>query len=749
MKKTRDNSKNTDLLTGISAMNLTDRLYCILTLFVFSFFIFFAETSHASVPGPEYTEPTMECWFTPELTGLAADLDHDPVKIFKWVYENIESPQPMFKDGNSIKFRPFYTQSRLGAHTTYMAGHANHWDVSSLLITLLRISGIPARYAQYAETDYVWVEAWIRQSNYRNGSGDDESGQWIPMVPWFKEYHTQPGLDLFTGSQVPAGLDFDFDSYLLTDNPKHAAELYEEKFQDYLALHHAGQTLQTIAYNQTVKNYELSILAPALPTDMRINANIITFAEVPESERVSITLDFKKYDGDGLLLSYTAVLPEISGKRICLDFKNVSGTLKPVIKVDGVIVKGGESTDPGLAASEKFYISYIGGGYTNRVNRPPMDAGTFIHIGLDPVAASPETIATLKEEYSSLDPAIISDPGNREQLLGRMGKILSDTFLLRNFQITRRMDSLVHGRTVWSTFSPTFIFADPANIDSDMESKFWFHPQWNIDAQSASGYYKRQGDQLEPMEWNHPVYKLARWLSGYASSYNEGMIFDDWQDTPSASTIKGLMIANKDPDIDVAGMTTADIPMLENLKSDYGVVDNALHPSTLDYMIDRLNEGGRVIAPLKKITYEGMSGYVMLVNNPDGTIGDSYLFNMFEGGKTSDHVIQSETTVPSTTFHDTSPSISPAAQQTVTDTYVNNDTTTASKNNWFDAAKSWVGDPVDMATGEFFHEELPDIIIPSRGFYLSVVRTYKSQLIYNGPFGYGWTWNHAKHIVGK
>ncbi|MCK5230806.1 MAG: RHS repeat protein, partial [Desulfobulbaceae bacterium] len=105
------------------------------------------------------------------------------------------------------------------------------------------------------------------------------------------------------------------------------------------------------------------------------------------------------------------------------------------------------------------------------------------------------------------------------------------------------------------------------------------------------------------------------------------------------------------------------------------------------------------------------------------------------------------TTAPSSSFHDTSPSISPAAQQTVTDTYVNNDTTTASKNDWFDAAKSWVGDPVDMATGEFFHEELPDIVIPSRGFDLSVIRTYKSQLIYNGLFGYGWTWNHAEHIV--
>jgi hypothetical protein len=49
-------------------------------------------------------------------------------------------------------------------------------------------------------------------------------------------------------------------------------------------------------------------------------------------------------------------------------------------------------------------------------------------------------------------------------------------------------------------------------------------------------------------------------------------------------------------------------------------------------MIARLNQGGQVTAPLRNVTYEGMTGYVMLVNNPDGRIGDSYLFNMFQGG---------------------------------------------------------------------------------------------------------------------
>ncbi len=63
------------------------------------------------------------------------------------------------------------------------------------------------------------------------------------------------------------------------------------------------------------------------------------------------------------------------------------------------------------------------------------------------------------------------------------------------------------------------------------------------------------------------------------------------------------------------------------------------------------------------------------------------------------------------------------------------------------AAISAIGDPVDMASGEFYTEETPDFLIKSRGLDLSIIRKYRSQLIYNGPFGYGWTWNHAERIL--
>jgi transglutaminase-like putative cysteine protease len=94
-----------------------------------------------------------------ELVALAASLGNDPLRIFSYVYDN-------------ITFLHNYSGSRLGALATYRAGHGNEWDTSSLLIALLRISNIEARYVLHDEGDTVFVEALLPQPNYRgHGAG--------------------------------------------------------------------------------------------------------------------------------------------------------------------------------------------------------------------------------------------------------------------------------------------------------------------------------------------------------------------------------------------------------------------------------------------------------------------------------------------------------------------------------------------------------------------------------------------------
>jgi len=77
---------------------------------------------------------TIEVKFTPAIQAKATELNHNPVKIYNWVRNNIE-------------FVPTYGSIQ-GADYCLQTKQCNAIDTSSLLIALLRASGIYARYAQ-------------------------------------------------------------------------------------------------------------------------------------------------------------------------------------------------------------------------------------------------------------------------------------------------------------------------------------------------------------------------------------------------------------------------------------------------------------------------------------------------------------------------------------------------------------------------------------------------------------------------
>lgn len=70
--------------------------------------------------------------FTPAIQAKAAELNHNPAQIYKWVYDNIE-------------YVPTYGSIQ-GADFTLQSKRGNAFDTSSLLIALLRASNVPARY---------------------------------------------------------------------------------------------------------------------------------------------------------------------------------------------------------------------------------------------------------------------------------------------------------------------------------------------------------------------------------------------------------------------------------------------------------------------------------------------------------------------------------------------------------------------------------------------------------------------------
>jgi hypothetical protein len=75
---------------------------------------------------------TIEVKFTPAIQAKAAELNHNPTKIYNWVRNNIE-------------YVPTYGSIK-GADYCLQTKQCNDFDTASLLIALLRASGIHARY---------------------------------------------------------------------------------------------------------------------------------------------------------------------------------------------------------------------------------------------------------------------------------------------------------------------------------------------------------------------------------------------------------------------------------------------------------------------------------------------------------------------------------------------------------------------------------------------------------------------------
>ena len=85
-----------------------------------------------TLPGPADLAETIEVQFTPDIVQLAASLNHNPVEIYNWVH-------------NEIAFTPVWGSIQ-GAQHCLETRVCNAFDTSSLVIALLRVSGIPARY---------------------------------------------------------------------------------------------------------------------------------------------------------------------------------------------------------------------------------------------------------------------------------------------------------------------------------------------------------------------------------------------------------------------------------------------------------------------------------------------------------------------------------------------------------------------------------------------------------------------------
>ena len=463
------------------------------------------------------------------------------------------------------------------------------------------------------------------------------------------------------------------------------------------------------------------------------------------------------YKTKEVLLSYEVFLPAVASSRLVLDFIPASqgdasiingyggivktpeykAKVRPVLKVDGVVVATGET----IYIGERIGWNHIIDGKIDE--RPPKDVGVMMTIAYDAFNVSSDYLEKVKEELENIDISSVQNDSTREKYLGRYADLLAKNFLLRNLEATRRTYDLLHIKSNYHTgLYSTLVYTYPSNLSTDFNVAFGIHPSWGIDAYHNGGA-KRKILTNESIAFLSEFGVFASNLYMYGGSYNEGLVFEDWQSTYGANSIRTLMAANEQG-IPVVKLTASDVKnghlyVLENQTIDR-------YPDyTIKSFITALVDGGATItAPVRKINYEGMSltGYLEF-----SAEHMAYFFNMNNGGGSTD------TTVDNSNFETTTIVGADASGQE----YLSGDSsllsfeTTGSEvyidTSSVEAMTVADGDPVDMVKGEFYQDERPDIHIKAAGSALEISRKYKSQSTYNGPFGYGWTWAHMERLL--
>lgn len=305
---------------------------------------------------------------TPAIRKLAADLGKNPHKIYQWVHDNIYWQPPQ----GSVQ----------GAQDTLDKKAGNAMDTASLLIALLRASGIPARYVygsvevpaeqmmnwvggaktidaaqqvlgqggipnvalvsggkiSAVRIEHTWVEALIQYQPGRGAKhvpGQSVPDTWVPMDGSFKQYTFKPGMDL--AAAVP------LDANALLSAAQQGAQInqaegwvqnlntaalqsqlnsYQQRLKTYIDSQNAGHsTVGDVLGQRNAQIDALPYLAGTLPYTVKARSQ--QFSEVPDRLRAkfkySIHPDQRSAAwGDGAILSFTAPTASLAGKKLTL-----------------------------------------------------------------------------------------------------------------------------------------------------------------------------------------------------------------------------------------------------------------------------------------------------------------------------------------------------------------------------------------------------------------------------------------------
>ena len=331
-----------------------------------------------------------------DITALAASLNHDPYAIYKWVYDNIE-------------YTPTYGSVQ-GAQDTLDKKAGNDMDQASLLIALLRASGIAARYVvgtveipsaqamnwiggvkttdaaqqllgqggvpnvalvsggviSAIRIEHTWVEAFIQYypgRGARHVAGVSAPDTWVPLDASYKQYSETAGMDLQTAVPLDATALATAAQQGATVNQAEGwvqnlnsaaiqsqLTAYQSQLQNYINSQNAGNsTVGNVLGTRTPVAFSLPYLPNTLPYTVRARSQ--QFSEVPNNLRAQFKYEIYADQtsanwGDDPLLSWQTPTVSIAGKKVTIAWVAATAADQAAIQALIPTPPAGQQLDP-------------------------------------------------------------------------------------------------------------------------------------------------------------------------------------------------------------------------------------------------------------------------------------------------------------------------------------------------------------------------------------------------------------------
>jgi cell wall-associated NlpC family hydrolase len=625
--------------------------------------IMFAQAT-GDLPTAADLAETPEVQFTPEIQARAAELGHNPVKIYEWVLNNIE-------------YAPTYGSIQ-GADQCLQSRICNDMDAASLLIALLRVSGVYVHYEystieipiekamnwvggvtdpkmvgtilatngipaknlisggtiKAVQLEHVYVKAWIDYIPSR-GTVHREGDTWIPLDPSFKQYDYKRGMDLYSAMGINGMKylqDYITDNSTITLSPALQSafpaytispyQYYSKRLFNYVETNLPDSTYQeifgadTIEYSKVIIKKEYPYLLGTLP--YRVTAEGATFSSIPDNMRQRISFSIQNAALSDTVLSYVTTLPQIAGKRVTLSYApatmvdeallNQYGTLLNVppymLSVKSVLKINGtivaSGSSIGLGQEQTFNMTF---------NTP--NIGTEIVVN-----------KVISGDYSAItilsNKVPVTMAGDKmETLINNIGSSDLDNLLgqmLYNVGVAYFHHLNFEEELYAKNFQMIAVKGlSEAMITSHADAQSLFGVPYNI---SESGI----GIDVDQNEYSTFSYDGSQdrsrdfmIVSGLGSSAWEDRILQAFYDTPSISAARLLRFANQQG-----------VPIYTIDGSNINAAISQLQVSSdvLDDIRNAINAGKKVIISKTSVQYEALNsiGYI-IVDPTTGTAG--------------------------------------------------------------------------------------------------------------------------------